>query len=127
MRIIRSLLFVLAGLALLAGVPLFSAGPAFAEKRVALVIGNDRYPNLPPERQLLKAVNDAEAVGDTLGRLGFEVVRGANLGRQDMIDKLSELTARLEAGDTAFFFFAGHGVAIGGVNYLVPSDVPRVV
>jgi uncharacterized caspase-like protein len=43
-----------------------------------------------------------------------------------MIDKLSELTAALVPGDTAAFFYAGHGVAIGGVNYLVASDVPRV-
>ena len=43
-----------------------------------------------------------------------------------MIDKLAEFTARLEPGDTAAFFFAGHGVAIAGVNYLIPSDVPTV-
>jgi uncharacterized caspase-like protein len=79
---------------------------------------------MPPERQLLKAANDAQAVGDALGRLGFQVIRGANLGRQGMIDKLAELTARLDPGDTAAFFFAGHGVAIGGVNFLAPSDVP---
>ena len=43
-----------------------------------------------------------------------------------MIDKLAEFTARLEPGDTAALFFAGHGVAIAGVNYLIPSDVPAV-
>jgi TPR repeat protein len=102
----------------------FGAAPAFAEKRVALVIGNDRYPNLSADRQLQKAANDAQAVGDTLSRIGFQVIRGINLNRQGMIDKLSELTALLEPGDTAAFFYAGHGVAIGGVNYLVPSDVP---
>jgi TPR repeat protein len=104
----------------------FSAAPAFAEKRVALVIGNDRYQNLSAERQLQKAANDAQAVGDSLSRIGFQVIRGVNLTRQGMIDKLSELTARLEPGDTAAFFYAGHGVAIGGVNYLVPSDVPAI-
>ena len=97
------------------------APSALAEKRVALVVGNDRYANLPA---LQKAVNDAEAVGNTLARLGFEVIRGRDLGRQGMIDKLAEFAARLEAGDTALFFYAGHGVAIGGVNYLVPTDVP---
>jgi formylglycine-generating enzyme required for sulfatase activity len=102
------------------------AGPARAEKRVALVIGNDRYANLAAERQLQKAVNDAQAVGDALARLGFQVIRGSNLSRQGMIDKLAELTARLEPGDTTALFYAGHGVAIGGVNYLVPSDVPAV-
>ena len=104
----------------------FSVAPALAEKRLALVIGNDRYPNLSAERQLQKAANDAQAVGDALGKIGFQVIRGVNLTRQGMIDKLSELTARLEPGDTAAFFYAGHGVAIGGVNYLVPTDVPAV-
>jgi formylglycine-generating enzyme required for sulfatase activity len=100
--------------------------PARAEKRVALVIGNNHYPNLGTYGQLLKAVNDAQAVGDALEKIGFTVIRGANLGRQGMIDKLAELTAQLRPGDTALFFYAGHGVAIGGVNYLVPNDVPAV-
>jgi hypothetical protein len=102
------------------------AEAAYAEKRVALVIGNDRYLNMPADRQLQKAVNDANAVAAAMKTLGFEVLIGINLGRQAMIDKLAEFTARLEAGDTAAFFFAGHGVAIQGVNYLVPSDVPAV-
>ena len=99
---------------------------ARAEKRVALVIGNDRYVNMPADRQLQKAVNDAHTVAASMKALGFEVLIGTNLGRQAMIDKLAEFTARLQADDTAAFFFAGHGVAIQGVNYLVPSDVPAV-
>jgi branched-chain amino acid transport system substrate-binding protein len=95
--------------------------PASAEKRVALVIGNDAYANLPV---LQKAANDATAVGDTLAKLGYNVLRGRNLGRQQTIDKLSEFTAQLEAGDTAVFFYAGHGIAIGNVNYIVPVDAP---
>jgi uncharacterized caspase-like protein len=95
--------------------------PASAEKRVALVVGNDKYASLP---MLRNAANDAQAVGDTLRRVGFEVIRGRDLGRQAMIDKLAELTSRLDPGDTALFFYAGHGVAIGGVNYLVPIDAP---
>ena len=102
------------------------ATPALAEKRVALVIGNDLYPNLPADRQLKKAANDATSVADALRALGFEIVLGTNLGRQGMIDRLADFTARLEPGDTAAVFYAGHGVAIAGVNYLVPSDVPTV-
>ena len=103
-----------------------AATPAVAEKRIALSIGNDLYPNLGPDRQLKKAVNDAGTVADSLKSLGFEVIVGTNLGRQAMIDKLAEFTARLQPGDTAALFFAGHGVAISGVNYLIPSDVPAV-
>ena len=111
----------------LAGCALFLlCGAARADKRVALVVGNDRYANLPAEMQLQKAVNDAQAVGDQLAKLGFTVVRGQNLTRQAMIDKLSEFTTQIEPGDTAAVFYAGHGVAIGGINYLVMSDVPAV-
>jgi len=104
----------------------FLVMPAAAEQRIALAIGNDLYPNLPADRQLRKAANDATTIAGTLKSLGFEVIVGTNLGRQAMIDKLAEFTARLQPGDTAALFFAGHGVAIGGVNYLIPSDVPAV-
>jgi caspase domain-containing protein len=112
--------------ALLAAIACLPATPAIAEKRIALAIGNDLYPNLPADRQLKKAANDATTIAGTLRSLGFEVIVGTNLGRQAMIDKLAEFTARLQPGDTAALFFAGHGVAIAGVNYLIPSDVPAV-
>ena len=88
------------------------ATPAVAEKRIALAIGNDLYPNLPTDRQLRKAANDATTIAGTFRSLGFEVIVGTNLGRQAMVDKLAEFTARLQPGDTAALFFAGHGVAI---------------
>src|SRR6187401_2877708 len=85
---------------------LVGVAPGHAEKRVALVVGNDLYGNLPADQQLSRAANDARAVGDALGRLGFEVLRGENLGRQALVEKFDELTRRLSPGDTAFFFFA---------------------
>ncbi len=118
-------LVLLMSVALLAGAGI-AATPALAQKRLALAIGNDLYPNLPADRQLRKAANDATTIAETLKSLGFEVIVGTNLGRQAMVDKLAEFTARLQPGDTAALFFAGHGVAIGGVNYLIPSDVPAV-
>lgn len=105
----------------MAAVVFWAVAPAYAEKRIALVIGNDRYVNLAA---LQKAGNDADSVRGALARLGFQVIHGRDLGRQGMIDKLAEFTARVEAGDTALFFYAGHGIAIGGVNYLVPTDAP---
>ena len=116
----------IASWALLAAIACLPATPALAEKRMALAIGNDLYPNLPADRQLKKAANDATTIAETLRSLGFEVIVGTNLGRQAMIDKLAEFTAQLQPGDTAALFFAGHGVAIAGVNYLIPSDVPAV-
>lgn len=114
---------VLAALCLVAASAGMSA--ARAEARVALVIGNNDYPTLGADHQLTKAVNDAQAVGDALEKDGFRVLRGSNLNRAQMVDKLSEMSALLQPGDTALFFFAGHGVALDGGNYLLPSDVPQ--
>ena len=108
--------------AILAGVVLWlTAGgaPGHAEKRVALVVGNDRYANLAEREQLRKAVNDARAVGAALGRIGFEVIPGENLGRQALIDKLDAAAQKLGPGDTVFFFFSGHGVAVDGAKKIL--------
>jgi formylglycine-generating enzyme required for sulfatase activity len=101
-------------------------GSAHAEKRVALVIGNDRYANLPTHEQLQKAVNDARAVGEALKSIGFEVIPGENLDRRALVGRLNELTTRVASGDMGFFFFSGHGVALDGVNYILPTDVPDI-
>jgi hypothetical protein len=100
-----------------------SSLPAVAQDRVALVIGNDRYQNLPADKQLAKAVNDARAVGAALEKIGFTVIRGENLDRQGMVDRIFAFTKQIKPGDTAVLFYAGHGVAISGGNYLLPSDV----
>ncbi len=99
--------------------------PARAAKRVALVIGNDRYVNLP-NQQLQKAVGDARAVGAALLQIGFDVISGENVDRNGLADKLDEMTRRLAPDDTAFFFFSGHGVALDGANYILPTDVPDI-
>ncbi|WP_171176423.1 caspase family protein [Ruegeria sp. HKCCD8929] len=94
--------------------------PAWAEQRLALVIGNDAYDAVPA---LAKAGADARAVSARLKGLGFETVEGIDLDRRAMNRRVSEFTARLEPGDTAFVFFAGHGVEIDGENYLLPTDI----
>lgn len=112
-QVLRTILLILA---LCSGVPAANAG------KIALVIGNNDYPALETG-QLAKAVNDARAVGDTLEEMGFSVIRGENLGRQDMVDRVFEFTQRIAPGDTAVFFYAGHGVALDNANYLLPTDV----
>jgi hypothetical protein len=97
------------------------AAPAHAEKRVALVIGNDDYKNVP---KLQKAVNDARAMGDTLKQLGFTVMVAENQNRQQFSQSLLAFDNALGPGDTAFFFYAGHGFEIAGQNFLLPTDVP---
>jgi hypothetical protein len=98
-----------------------SAGPAHAEKRVALVVGNNDYRNVP---KLQKAVNDARTMGDTLKQLGFTVMVAENQNRQAFSQTLLAFDKAVEAGDTAFFFYAGHGFEIAGQNFLLPTDVP---
>ncbi|MGY3482511.1 hypothetical protein ACVW1C_000394 [Bradyrhizobium sp. USDA 4011] len=107
--------------ALLAVAFVASAAPAQAEKRVALVIGNNDYRNVP---KLQKAVNDARTMGDTLKQLGFNVMVAENLNRQAFSETLLAFDRAVEPGDTAFFFYAGHGFEIAGQNFLLPTDVP---
>src|SRR5882672_5847929 len=95
--------------------------PALAAKRVALVIGNNDYRNVP---KLQKAVNDARTMGDTLKQLGFTVMLAENQNRQQFSQTLLAFDNAVEAGDTAFFFYAGHGFEIAGQNFLLPTDVP---
>jgi hypothetical protein len=95
--------------------------PALAAKRVALVIGNNDYKNVP---KLQKAVNDARTMGDTLKQLGFTVMVAENQNRQQFSQTLLAFDNAVEAGDTAFFFYAGHGFEIAGQNFLLPTDVP---
>src|SRR6478752_2775969 len=97
------------------------AAPAHAEKRVALVIGNNDYKNVP---KLQKAVNDARTMGDTLKQLGFTVMVAENQTRQAFSQSLLAFDKAVDSGDTAFFFYAGHGFEIAGQNFLLPTDVP---
>jgi caspase domain-containing protein len=95
--------------------------PAHAERRLALLVGNDAYQNVP---QLRTAVNDARALGDTLRRLGFTVTVAENQSRRGLSESLLAFDRQIAPGDTALFFFAGHGFEIRGENFLLPTDVP---
>lgn len=97
-------------------------GPAMAERRLALVIGNDKYEQLP---SLQKAVNDSGAMQTALTRLGFTVTRATNASRRTMNERIEAFAGQVQRGDTALFFFAGHGVEIKGINYLLPIDTPE--
>jgi TPR repeat protein len=97
---------------------------ARAEPRVALVIGNDRYPNLPPNEQLQRAVADAAAVGRKLTAMGFKVIALANADRRQIDQAIDQVAASLDPGGSVVVYFAGHGVDIGGGAYLIPVDAP---
>src|SRR5690349_4032418 len=78
------------------------ATPAQAEKRVALVIGNNDYRNVP---KLQKAVNDARTMGETLKQLGFSVMVAENQNRVQFSQSLLAFDNAVGKGDTAFFFY----------------------
>lgn len=109
--------------AVVALVSILNTSPVAAQNRLALVIGNDIYTNLPADKQLANAINDARAVGESLTRLGFKVRRAENLTREKMVDQLFNFTKSVSAGDIALMYFAGHGISINGANFLLPADV----
>jgi len=88
------------------------------EKRVALVIGNSDYVGAP----LTNPVNDARLLKSTLDALGFEVIEKSNLDSQGMRSAVRDFSSRLQQspGAVGLFYFAGHGVQLKGVNYLLP-------
>jgi uncharacterized caspase-like protein len=97
------------------------AGSAAAvEKRMALVIGNARYPALP----LNNPESDARVVAATLRRLGFEVKEHVNLPVKEFRRVLRDYAKSLQNEEGAsVFYYAGHGVQIDGRNYLLPIDI----
>ena len=97
----------------------FAASAANAEKRVAFVVGNGTYKNVAP---LPNPSIDAKAIASALRNVGFEVVEGSNLTRDRMTERLLEFGKKAQGADVALFFYAGHGIAISGTNYLLPID-----
>lgn len=93
-----------------------------APRRVALVIGNARYPELP----LNNPVNDARLIAATLQRLGFEVTLGVDLRRADFLQALLQVARQTPADADLVFFYAGHAVQVRGANYLLPVDIRRL-
>ena len=97
----------------------FAANPAKAERRVAFVVGNGAYKNVA---QLPNPAVDAKAMAGVLRNVGFDVVEGTNLTRDKMTERLLEFGKKAQGADVAVFFYAGHGIAISGTNYLLPVD-----
>jgi uncharacterized protein len=110
------------GLAVLAGALMlltFGALPGHAEKRVALVIGNGDYQHAD---KLANPVADARGMRDALGRLGFDIVYGENLAKQQLEYTIGRFASAAQDSDVALVFFAGHGATFGDVPYVVPVD-----
>lgn len=87
-----------------------------APRRVALVIGNSSYKDSP----LTNPVNDANDMAATLTGLGFDVLKHLNADQRQMKEAIRQFGERMQRGGIGLFFFAGHGIQVKGINYLVP-------
>ncbi|WP_270732651.1 caspase family protein [Shimia sp. Alg240-R146] len=96
-----------------------TASQAATEKRLALVVGNGAYQHASP---LANPVNDAQAIAQKLSDLGFETYVGYDLDKMGMEGLLRKFARASRESDVNLFFYAGHGMSVDGVNYLVPID-----
>ena len=96
------------------------ASPAYASKRIALIIGNSEYTTIS---RLANPRNDARLMAKTLESVGFEVVTAVDATRVEMgraIRKFRNALTKAGPDAVGLFFFAGHGVQALGGNYLIP-------
>jgi len=91
---------------------------AQAEQRTALVIGNGAYKATP----LKNPTNDAQDMANTLREMGFDVTLKLNATHRDMEEAVRVFGAKLKQGGLGLFYYAGHGVQVGGENYLLPVN-----
>ena len=95
-------------------------GPALADKRLALVVGNSAYQNVP---RLDNPKNDARLMADTLKGLGFTLVGNGpftDLDKAGFDSALQRFGNQVQGADVALFYYAGHGLQVHGRNFLVP-------
>lgn len=115
------LIFALLLLTLTGATPALAQPGIFqdAGKRVALVIGASDYRHV---QALANPSNDARIIAEALTALRFDVIRVDNPSRSELLQARLEFLERLDGSDIAFFYYAGHAIQIGNVNYLIPID-----
>ena len=93
-----------------------ASDPATVQRRIALVIGNAAY----QEVRLQNPVNDATDMAATLRQVGFAVTLLQDATQQTMENAIHQFGLQLRQGGVGLFYYAGHGVQVGGENYLIP-------
>lgn len=94
-------------------------GPLFAQDRVALIVGNSDYETIPA---LKNPQNDANAVGEALGNLGFDVTLLTDVTSEKFWLQLEDFIKKAENAETTLFYYSGHAFQLEGANYLVPVN-----
>ena len=89
--------------------------------RHALVIGNNYFGE---RSELRSCFNDADEMSNILERVGFSVTKHHDLDNSSFKRALRTFRDTLKQGDTALFYFSGHGISIGGTNFLCPISMP---
>jgi hypothetical protein len=89
------------------------------QKRLALIIGNATYAHAAV---LKNPINDARAMARVLENQGFKVIRVEDVTTRDMKAAIDNFGRELENYDVGLFYYAGHGIQVKGLNYLVPVD-----
>src|SRR3989442_486529 len=107
----------------------FFGFPAFAENRLALLIGNTNY--APAVGKLTNPTFDVDRIGNALAKVGFEVVKIKDAARVDVLSEVENFARRIGQGGEntiSFFYYSGHGVARPDdrVNYLIPIDITNM-
>ncbi|MEI6535728.1 MAG: caspase family protein [Verrucomicrobiaceae bacterium] len=100
------------------------SSPAWAERSVALVIGNSTYQYA---NKLRNPANDAKAMAKLFSDLGFEVKLVLDTDRNDLMGVLGDFSQLATGSDVAIFYYAGHGLSLDNRNFLIPvdSDIQR--
>lgn len=99
---------------------LFFATQVYAQERVALLIGNSNYE--APEMSLRNPANDVAALSAALEELGFSVTQATDQNAEAMQRAVEKFGVLAKGAEMAVFFYAGHGVQIGGENHLIGTD-----
>ena len=114
------LLSWVAGVTAVAVVMVGASVDAWAERRVALVVGNSNYKTA--NISLSNPRNDAQDISAVLATLGFEVVTAIDASKRDMDFALQRFARLATDADSALFFYAGHAMQFQGRNFLMPTD-----
>jgi hypothetical protein len=119
----RNLVVLSSRLLLIATLLIMSSFAASAQgRRVALIVGNSAYTSVP---QLANPANDARLMARTLSGVGFELIGGGaqvNLDKAKFEAAVHDFGLALPGAEVALFYYAGHGLQVQGVNWLVPLD-----
>ncbi len=120
-KILRNLEIALAAvvMVIILTMPALAAVYEAIDRRVALIIGNSNYKYMP---ELKNASKDAVLVKETLEQANFDVTLGIDLSKKQLENKIQQFIRGLSNGDVALFYYSGHAIQVGGINYILSTD-----